>query len=180
MKHIVFSSLLFQLTDAESRASEEQTRAEEAEVQLATLEAQLAEAQGEKLELEVRKCYCFVFFKGLAKSWFKKIILLSSTETVRLCVAYHASPSSEDAYRDRQLTINFELWVDIFCVATCFHVRIVSVCPYPKKRYHHSFVNISPTLVIDTSMERCSRELHHGNQKKNDFLKKNMLSHCLI
>ena len=27
------------------------------------------------------------------------------------------------AYRDRQLTINFELWVEIFCVPTCFHVR---------------------------------------------------------
>ena len=31
---------------------------------------------------------------------------------------------------------------------------------------HHSFVNISPTLVIDTSMERSSRVLlHHGNPK---------------
>ena len=39
----------------------------------------------------------------------------------------------------------------------------VSVYPYPEKRNHHSFVNISPTLVIDTSMERSSRILHHGN-----------------
>ena len=38
-----------------------------------------------------------------------------------------------------------------------------SICPYPEKRYHHSFVNISPTLVIDTSMERSLRVLHHGN-----------------
>ena len=30
---------------------------------------------------------------------------------------------------------------------------------------HLSFVNISPTLVIDTSMERSSRVLHHGNPK---------------
>ena len=30
---------------------------------------------------------------------------------------------------------------------------------------HPSFVNISPTLVIDTSMERSSRVLHHGNLK---------------
>ena len=30
---------------------------------------------------------------------------------------------------------------------------------------HHNFVNISPTLVIDTSMERSSRVLHHGNPK---------------
>ena len=52
-----------------------------------------------------------------------------------------------------------------FCVPTCFHVRIpkpcLSVCPYPEKRNHHSFVNISPTLVIDTSMERSSRVLQH-------------------
>ena len=40
---------------------------------------------------------------------------------------------------------------------------------------HHSFVNISPTLVIDTSMERSSRVLHHGNplirffQKSSNF-----------
>ena len=82
-------------------------------------------------------------------------------------------PDLREAYRDRRLTTNFELWVEIFCVPTCFHVRIpkpclsvrLSVCPHPEKRYHHSFVNISPTLVIDTSMERSSRVLHHGNPK---------------
>ena len=47
-----------------------------------------------------------------------------------------------------------------------------SVCPHPEKRYHHSFVNISPTLVIDTSMERSSRVLHHGNPKIWIFLQK--------
>ena len=85
----------------------------------------------------------------------------------------YASPSSGEAYRDRRLTNNFELWVEIFCVPTCFHMRIpkpclsvcLSVCPLPEKRNHHSFVNISPTLVIDTSMERSSRVLHHGNPK---------------
>ena len=41
----------------------------------------------------------------------------------------------------------------------------LSVCQHPEKRYHHSFVNISPTLVIDTSMKRSSRVLHHGNPK---------------
>ena len=30
---------------------------------------------------------------------------------------------------------------------------------------HLSFIKISPTLVIDTSMERSSRALHHWNQK---------------
>ena len=32
--------------------------------------------------------------------------------------------------------------------------------------------NISPTLVIDTSMEKSSRVLHHGNPKKYIFLRK--------
>ena len=89
----------------------------------------------------------------------------------------YASPTSGEAYRDRRLTTNFELWVEIFCVPTCFHVGIpkpclsvclsvrLSICPYPEKRNHHSFVNISPTLVIDTSMERSSRVLRHGNPK---------------
>ena len=119
----------------------------------------------------------------------------------------YASPSSGEAYRDRRLTINFELWVEIFCVPTCFHMRIpkpcLSVClsvrlsvRTPRKEImeyysmetqnfffffqksskfefwlltkswnHLSFVNLSPTLVIDTSMERSSRVLHHGNPK---------------
>ena len=36
---------------------------------------------------------------------------------------------------------------------------------------HLSFVNISPTLVIVTSMERSSRVLHHGNPQKKFFQK---------
>ena len=32
--------------------------------------------------------------------------------------------------------------------------EIVSVCQYPEKRNHPMFVNISPTVVIDTSMKR--------------------------
>ena len=61
-------------------------------------------------------------------------------------------------------------------MATCLHVRIpkpcLSVCPHPEKRYHHSFVNISPTLIIDTSMERSLRVLHHGNPKIWFFFQK--------
>ena len=44
------------------------------------------------------------------------------------CYAHYASPSSGEAYRDRQLTTNFELWVEIFCVPTCFHMRIPKPC----------------------------------------------------
>ena len=46
---------------------------------------------------------------------------------VRL-ICHYASPSSGDAYRDRQLTTNFELRVEIFCVPTCFHLRIPKPC----------------------------------------------------
>ena len=37
--------------------------------------------------------------------------------------------------------------------------------PMPRSWNHLSFVNISPTLVIDTSMERSSRDLQHVNPK---------------
>ena len=40
----------------------------------------------------------------------------------------YASPTSGEAYRDRRLTTNFELWVEIFCVPTCFHMRIPKPC----------------------------------------------------
>ena len=88
---------------------------------------------------------------------------------------FYASPSSGEAYRDRRLTTNFEIWVEIFCVLTCFHMRIprpcLSVCtPRKEVRSHNSFVDISPTLVSDTSMERSSRLLHHGNQKNSIFI----------
>ena len=42
----------------------------------------------------------------------------------------------------------------------------------PKSWNHPSFVNISPTLVIDTSIERSSRVLQHGNIKICVFSKK--------
>ena len=88
-----------------------------------------------------------------------------------LCAVYYASPSSGDAYSDRQLTPNFELCVEFFLCADMFPYedsKTLSVCPYLEKIYHSCFVNISPTLVIDTSMERFSRVLQHRNPK-NDF-----------
>ena len=89
----------------------------------------------------------------------------------------YASPSSGEAYRDRQLTTNFELWVGSFCVPTCFHMRdqkpCLSVRTYPEKLNHPGFVNISPTLVIDKSMERSSWVLQHENPKIRIFFKKN-------
>ena len=57
------------------------------------------------------------------------------------------------------------------CPSVCPSVRL-SICPYPEKRNHPSFVNVSPTLVIDTSMERSSRVLQHGNPKIWIFFQK--------
>ena len=48
-----------------------------------------------------------------------------------------------------------------FQIRVCLSVRLSA----PEKRNHHSFVNISITLVIDASMERSSRVLQHGNPK---------------
>ena len=136
----------------------------------------------------------------------------------------YASPSSGEAYRDRQLTTNFELWVEKFFVhrhatiwgfqnPVCLSVPreqkspelrqyqsyisnnlnwyingkvFTSTTPLkPKnlnffqkclkfefwlvtKRWNHlSFVNISPTLVIDASMERSSQVLQHLHKYYN-------------
>ena len=53
-----------------------------------------------------------------------------------------------------------------------FEIDKIEFCPYPEKRNHPGFVNISPTLVIDTSMERYSRVLQHGNPKIRIVFKK--------
>ena len=42
---------------------------------------------------------------------------------------------------------------------------VIEFCPYPEKGNYPGFVNISPTLVIDTSMVRSSRVLQHRNPK---------------
>ena len=46
-----------------------------------------------------------------------------------------------------------------------FEIDEIEFCQYPEKRNRPVFVDISPTLVIDTTMERSSRVLQHGNTK---------------
>ena len=53
----------------------------------------------------------------------------------------------------------------IFLSSKFNFVRTPSVRTYPEKRNYPGFVNISPTLVIDTSMARSSRVLQYGNPK---------------
>ena len=132
-----------------------------------------------------KKSPCLRRYQSYIRNWYIIGKVFKSTTTWKCKnVIFYASPISGEAYRDRRLTTNFELWVEIFCVSTCFHVRIPkpclsvglsvrpSVCPHPEKRNRLSFVNISPTLVIDASMERSSRVLHHGNPKIWIFFQK--------
>ena len=92
----------------------------------------------------------------------------------------YASPTSGEAYRDQRLTTNFELWVEIFCVLRhgnpiFFFFQKSSKFEFwllTKSWNHLSFVNISPTLVIDTSIERSSRIVQHGNPKIWFFFQK--------
>ena len=95
----------------------------------------------------------------------------------------YAFSSSGDAYSDRQLIPNFELWVKIFCVLTCFYVRItkpvLAVCPsvrqYPEKRKRPGFVNISPTQVPNWYINGkvfTSTSYSMETQKFDIFLKK--------
>ena len=86
----------------------------------------------------------------------------------RHLVPYYAFPSSGEAYRDRQLTTNFELWVEIFCVPTYFHVRIPKPClsvRTPRKEITlASSISVLHWLVIDTSTERFSRVHNMGTK----------------
>ena len=55
---------------------------------------------------------------------------------------------------------NPKIWFFFFQKSSKFEFWLLTKC-----WNHLSFVNISPTLVIDSSMERSSRVLHHGNPK---------------
>ena len=86
-----------------------------------------------------------------------------------MCCNYYVSNS------DRELTLIFLSFELKYLVSR--HVSIIMripksclfVCPYPKKRNHPIFVNITPTVAIDISIERSSRVLQHENPKI-DFL----------
>ena len=88
----------------------------------------------------------------------------------------YTSPSSGEAFRDQQLTINFGLWDEIFLCADMFpnaDSKTLSVCLYPEKLpWRRWYQSLSPTLVIDTSMERSLRVLQHGNPKIWIFFQK--------
>ena len=124
---------------------------------------------------------CFIFIEYVIYFMLQPLKIVNTVILIQFyerktSIIYYASPSSEGAYSDRQRTPNFELRHENSCVSTCFHMIILksclfvclsfhlSVCPYPEKRNHPRFVNNSPTVVIDTSIEKSSRVLQHGNQ----------------
>ena len=84
-------------------------------------------------------------------------------------IVHHRHPGRHIAIDSELLILSFELKFLCADIFPCEDSKILSVCPYPERRNHLSFVNISPTLVIDTSMERSSWVLQHENQKKIDF-----------
>ena len=85
----------------------------------------------------------------LFESTLRNQFCLSTTIFKWIAGLYYASPSSGEAYSDRQLTPNFELRVEIFCVPTCFHnMRIPKPClsvPWEKKspwlRQYQSYIS---------------------------------------
>ena len=66
---------------------------------------------------------------GEPSTVFDPEIIYINIRTYRIYRAdIYPSPTSGEAYRDRQLNLNFEFWVEIFCVPTCFHMRIPKSC----------------------------------------------------
>ena len=68
----------------------------------------------------------------------------------------------------------------MFCVTTCFHTRIpnlcLSDCPLPEKGNHPGLVNVSFTLVIDTSIEKSSQVATAWKPKNLIFFFKKVLT----
>ena len=62
---------------------------------------------------------------------------------------------------------NPKIWFFFFQKSSKFEFWLLT-----KSWNNHSFVNISPTLVIDTSIERSSRVLQHGNPEMWEIFQK--------
>ena len=58
----------------------------------------------------------------------QKFFFLLTEDVLCTQMIFMHPPTSGEAYRDRRLTTYFELWVEIFCVPTCFHMRIPKPC----------------------------------------------------
>ena len=88
-------------------------------------------------------------------------------------IIHHGNPKIRFFF---QKSSKFEFWL---LTKSWNHLSFVNISPtlvidtsMAKSWNHLSFVNISPTLVIDTSMERSLRVLQHGNKKIWFFFQK--------
>ena len=84
----------------------------------------------------------------LYTKWKVYAVIVTIEDTI-IIMYHYASPTSGEAYRNRRLTTNFELWVEIFCVSTCFHVRI----PKPCLSVHPS---VRPSVCLSAPREKKS------------------------
>ena len=68
----------------------------------------------------------------------------------------------------------------IYFISKKFKIDRIEFCPYPEKRNHSRFVNISPTLVIDTTMRMSLWEATTSWKPKNliFFVKKFEIEFC--
>ena len=105
----------------------------------------------------------------------KKMEINSTCESGNFCKAvsflllgkyFYASLSSEDACSDWQLTFNFELWIEIFCVPTCFHMRIPKLClsvPQENKSpLLHPYQSYTSNWCINRKVFTSTYLLQHG------------------
>ena len=102
------------------------------------------------------------------------------------CRSYYSCPSFGEAYRDLQLTPNFELWVEIFCVLTCFHMRILKPClsiPQEKKSpwlcQYQSYISIwyiNGKVFTNTTAWKPKKKFFSKSLKLNFDLCRNHLS----
>ena len=90
------------------------------------------------------------------------ISTIYTTDSYLYVLNFYPSPSSGEAYRDWRLSTNFDFWIKIFCVPTCFHVRIpkpcLSVCT-PRKE-----ITLASSISV---LHKSLWELYHGNPNIN-------------
>ena len=127
--------------------------------------------------VQVRSCkWMFLSFQKSLSVWPCVNIMSSvSSDSCEACsevdsaklALFYGQPYDEitlkprdDSEKQAPNKVFAKIWFFFFFLNSKFQFWLVT-----KSWNHHSFVNISPTLVIDTSIGRSSRVLHHGNPK---------------
>ena len=79
---------------------------------------------------------------------------------------YYAFLFSFIMHSDRQLILNFELWVEIFCVLTCFHMRIPNSCLSVRP----SVCTARKEIALDSSISVLQELLIHQWKGLHEYL----------